>query len=624
MRCFLLSLLLAATCGLFAQNTNATFVSTYTYPGQQLSNIWGYAAGGKEYALVGAKNGLSIVDATNAAAPVELIQIPGPSSSWREIKTYLHYAYVVSEHGAGVQIVDLSNLPDTNLVRHSYFGDGALNGTMTRAHALHIDETKGYLYVYGSQQFSGKPLVFNLNVDPYNPTYVNYVDFIGYVHDGYVDNDRLYSGHIYAGMFSVVDMSNKNNPVLLASQPTPGAFTHNTWVSGNTVFATDEMSNSYLTAYDISNLNNITLLDKIQSNAGSGSSVHNTYIHKDFAITSWYKDGFTITDVSRPNNMIQVGNYDTYPGASGSGFSGCWGVYPYLPSGNILLSNITAQGTINGEMWIVAPNYVRGCYVEGIITDASTNLPLNGAAVQLLATTTTENSNALGVYKMGQLQSGTYTAQVSKNGYMTQTIAVTLANGMVTALDVALQPVSLPVELVLFQARAEGKSALLTWETASESQNAGFEVQQSPDGVRWQPIGFVPSHANGTEPNSYAFTVADLRPGLYYFRLRQMDIAGSDALSAQRSVQIKGGVLRAELLPNLVRDQCRLQLAVGQPTTVRVEVYHADSRSTGVHQSFSVEQDMDVPLSVADLARGTYFVIVSTERERLTLRLVKE
>ncbi len=617
MRYSLLSLLLVATVSLFAQNINTTFVSTYTYPGQSLANIWGYAAGGREYALVGAFNGLSIEDVTNPGAPVHITQIPGSSSSWHEIKTYSHYAYVVSEGGSGVQIVDLNGLPGSNLTYHSYFGDGAINGLMTRAHALHIDETKGYLYVYGSQQFDGKPLVFNLNIDPYNPVYVNYVDFIGYAHDGYVNNDRLYSGHIYAGMFSVVDMTNKNSPVLLGSQSTPGAYTHNTWPSGNTLFTTDEIPGSSLSAYDISNLNNITLLDKIQSNPGSGSIVHNTYILNDFAISSWYRDGFTITDVSRPDNMVQVGNYDTYSAGAGAGFDGCWGVYPYLPSGNILLSNI------NGEMWIVRANYVRGCYVEGTITSAATGNPLNGVRVELLTTSTTENSNASGIYKMGQLQSGPYTARISKSGYITQDVPVTLTNGLVTVLNAALQVASLPVELVRFQARAEGKSALLTWETASEKNNAGFEVQQSENGHDWTPVGFVPSRLNSTAANSYSFSVHDLWPGAHYFRLRQTDLDGSDALSEQRSVQIKGGGLRAELLPNLVRDQCRLHLAAEESTPVQIEVYYADARPTGLHWAFNLEQEMELPLAVDGLPTGTYLVVVQTERGRTTLRMVK-
>ncbi|MCK6690887.1 MAG: hypothetical protein L6Q97_02165, partial [Thermoanaerobaculia bacterium] len=109
-----------------------------------------------------------------------------------------------------------------------------------------------------------------------------------YAHDGYVNNDMLYSAHIYAGQFAIINMANKTNPTLLGTQTTPGAFTHNTWLSGNTLFTTDEVSNSYLATYNVSNPNNITMLDRIQITPGSGSIVHNTHVLDNYAVTSWY------------------------------------------------------------------------------------------------------------------------------------------------------------------------------------------------------------------------------------------------------------------------------------------------------------------------------------------------
>ncbi|MCB0576820.1 MAG: hypothetical protein KDC61_19835, partial [Saprospiraceae bacterium] len=82
----------------FTQNINVTFRSVLSYQGQNLANVWGYSdASGNEYALVGAKQGMSIVDVTNPDNPTEIVQIPGAFSNWHEIKTFQHYAYVVSE-----------------------------------------------------------------------------------------------------------------------------------------------------------------------------------------------------------------------------------------------------------------------------------------------------------------------------------------------------------------------------------------------------------------------------------------------------------------------------------------------------------------------------------------------
>jgi len=451
MKKYILPFLAALIAGFHAhaQNTNTAFRAKITYPGQTLANVWGYAAGGREYALAGGALGLIIVDVTNPDSPQPIVQIPGPNNLWKEIKTYKHYAYVVSEGGQGVQIIDLSGLPSATLSYHYYTGDGAIPNPVSKVHALHIDTTKGYLYLYGGDSWSGgRARIFNLNPDPYNPHFVSVYNttFPGnanYIHDGYVDNDTMYSAHIYSGFFSIVNMSDKNNPQLIATQPTPGLFTHNTWLSADrrVLFTTDEVNNSFLTAYDISDPSDIRLLDKIQSNPGSNSVVHNTHIRGNFAVTSWYKDGFTIVDVARPDNLVQVGNYDTYAG-SGGGTEGCWGVYPFFPSGTIVATNISALGTNNGELWVITPQYVRACYLEGKITDAVTGNPINGANVKILNTTplTQENSGPTGSYKTGQVQAGTFTVRISKTGYQSVDAPVLLENGAVTPLDIELFP----------------------------------------------------------------------------------------------------------------------------------------------------------------------------------------
>jgi len=624
--CFLTAF--AAT--LLAQNVNVTHRATLTYSGQTLANVWGYASGGNEYALVGAKNGLSIVDVTNPDAPDEIIQISGPTSSWREIKTYQHYAYVVTEGGGGVQIVNLNNLPGTNLSWHNYTGNGAINNLLSNIHALHVDVTKGYLYLFGANPnpFGGRAVVLNLNADPYNPTYVGYFNsnFSGsgnYIHDGFVDNDMMYGAHIYGGFFSIVNMTNKTNPTLITTQTTPGLFTHNTWRSGNTLFTTDEVSNSFLASYDISNTSNIVLLDKIQSNPGSNSIVHNTYIINDFAVTSWYKDGFTIVDVMRPANMVQVGNYDTYPNGSGTGFNGCWGVYPYLPSGNILASNISGSSASNGELMILTPDYVRGCYVEGEITNASNGLPLNGALVKLLSTNTSETSNALGLYKMGQLQTGNFTAQVSKAGFVTQNISVSLSSGVLTTLNVALMPVGLPVEMTRFSAEADGRDALLRWSTLSEKDNAGFEVQHSVRPNDWQAEGFVQGKGDSDTPADYEFRVPDLPPGTHFFRLRQMDFDGKNTFTEAKSLEIKGKTFHATFRPNTVSDVGELYFFTEKPLAVRVEIFTAAGSPIGLAWEFELEHETTLPVQTGHLPQGLYFAVVQAEGRRVVLPFLK-
>ncbi|MBI4931321.1 MAG: choice-of-anchor B family protein [Bacteroidetes bacterium] len=360
-----------------SQNVNITLAGQLSYGTQELSNIWGWKSpvDGKEYALVGAANGLSIVDVSNPSAPTEIIQVPVPPASancsWREVKTWGNYAYVTTECGTmGLQIIDLTNLPATNLLTATW--TPTINTVQLKTiHALHIDN--GKLYLYGSNVGGQGAIIADVSTTPMAPVYLGSYDAGGYIHDGYVRNDTMYASHVYAGTVEIVNLTNPASGIPLASFSTPDNFTHNTWLStdGKTCFTTDEVNNSFLAAFDISNFSNITLLDKIQSNPGSGSIVHNTYIVNkfgiDYAVTSWYKDGLTIVDASNPSNLIQVGNYDTSPSMSGGGYGGCWGVYPFLPSGIIVASDI--------ELGLFVLNSVH--LTTGVNENTVENLPVN-------------------------------------------------------------------------------------------------------------------------------------------------------------------------------------------------------------------------------------------------------
>ncbi|MDX1911486.1 MAG: choice-of-anchor B family protein, partial [Saprospiraceae bacterium] len=324
-----------------------------------------------------------------------------------------------------------------NLPSKYYRGDGIITNQLNTIHALHIDVTKGFLYAYGSNVFGGGAIVLNLS-DPWNPTYAGSYTDLGYIHDGYVDNDTMYAAHINIGVFSIVDMTNKSAPVLLNFQNTPTNFTHNTWLTEDrkTILTTDETPNSFLASYDVSDPENIQLLDKMQTNPGSGSIVHNTHIRGNYAITAWYTEGVNIVDVTDPRNLVETGIYDTYPQGSGGSFDGCWGVYPYLPSGNLVASNITP-----GELWVLTPSYQRACYLEGLVTDAATGLPIIGATVKITGNnTSTRVTQANGTYRTGQAQAGLIQVEFSKFGYQPMTLEANLSTGEVVILNAALMP----------------------------------------------------------------------------------------------------------------------------------------------------------------------------------------
>ncbi len=422
------------------QNINFQLRSTMDFPGQTLANVCGYWQNGQEYALLGGEAGLIIVNITNPDAPQQIVQIPGPNNLWKEIKVYSHYAYVTSEGGQGVQIVDLSNLPSANLTYHYYKGDGAIAGDLDAIHALHIDVKKGFLYTYGGsidQNDPGGAKIFNLSPDPYNPKYVNRFEQLGYIHDGYVDNDTLYACHINAGIMSIVDMTDKLNPQVLGTVETPGKFAHNSWMTNDRkhVLTTDEKAPSFLTAYDVSDPTDIRELDRSSPNNGNGTYVHNTHIINDYAVTSWYTSGVLIVDAHRPQNLITVAQYDTYAG-NNLEFEGCWGAFPYFPSGTVIATDIDP-----GQLTVLTPTYQRACYLEGKVTNGCNGQPLAGATIRINGSTDPlkiATTKADGLYKTGQVTPGNFTALISAPGFPSKTVNITLSSGQVTILDVLM------------------------------------------------------------------------------------------------------------------------------------------------------------------------------------------
>lgn len=425
------------------QDFNFQLRSTMEFPGQTLANVCGYWQNGKEYALLGGSKGMIIVDITNPDVPQQIVQIPAPEgpsndgSLWKEIKVYKQYAYLVTEAGGGLQIIDLSALPSAILTNHLYTGDGAIAEQLDKSHALHIDVKKGFLYIFGGPLFSGGAKIFDLNQDPYNPRYVGKFDQLGYIHDGYVDNDTLYAGHINAGIMSIVDMADKANPTLLGTVETPGKFTHNTWITDDRkhVLTTDETTPSFLASYDVSDPTDIQELDRVSPNDGYGSYVHNTHILNDYAVTSWYTDGVMIVDAHRPQNLVIVGSYDTYA-ASNLDFEGCWGAFPFFPSGIVITTNITP-----GKLTVLTPSYKRACYLEGKITKACDGNPLVNAKIVINGGTDPKKpvtTRANGLYRTGQFTPGNFTATIIAPGYISQTININLATAQITTLNVVM------------------------------------------------------------------------------------------------------------------------------------------------------------------------------------------
>ncbi len=429
----------------FTQNSmNMNLLGSYDYPTTQGNDIWGWVDGNdEEYALVGLRSGFSVVNVSNPSSTIEEFFIPDIYSIWRDIKTWGNYAYITTEADAGLLIVDLTDMTGNTFSHVSQFTNS--NGdsiSFTSAHDIYIDEN-GIAYIFGAGGPGLQPngaIFLDVNANPTNPVYLGEWND-QYIHDGMVRGDTMWAGCVYDGKVFCVDVSDKTNPQTLGSVTTPNAFTHNAWVSddGNYVFTTDEQSDAYLTAFDVSNLSNIFEVDRIQSNPGLNSIPHNTFVDGNFLITSYYRDGTTVHDITYPSNMIQVAYYDSYSG-SGNGFDGCWGTYPYLPSGNIISSDINSGPGGSGRLLIYGRDFQQACYLKGNVIDGITSSPISNTSIEILSTTINENTNLIGFYQTASVNSGTFQVVFSDPGYTSDTLTVSLVNGVMTILDAVLFP----------------------------------------------------------------------------------------------------------------------------------------------------------------------------------------
>lgn len=441
--CFAFLLFTASLVAQYEGTFNATLIANVderNTGSRSYNDVWGYQdANGREYAIMGGRNGTIIYDLSNPASPDEIAYVPGANSIWRDIKSFGHYLYVVADRGQdGLLIINMEHAPDS--VSWEFWKPvltaGADTRVLEKCHNLYIDE-QGICYIAGCNLNGGGVLMFDVGSTPGDPRYIGPATF-RYSHDVFARGDTLYSADLTNGFFSITDVSNKQSPEFLAFQQTTRNFTHNVWLSddGQYLFTTDERPNANVDAYDISDLDNIRLLDTYRPLATEGQGVlpHNVHYYNGYLVISYYADGVKIVDASRPDNLIEVAAYDTSPN-TGSG-DGCWGVYPYLASGYVLASDM------NEGLFVLDVDYQRACYLEGRVIDAETGAPLSDINVVIPSDQANfDRTRPDGRFRTGVLESGTFEVVFKKAGYQPKTVAVSLQNGLLTELEVALEPI---------------------------------------------------------------------------------------------------------------------------------------------------------------------------------------
>lgn len=182
---------------------------------------------------------------------------------------------------------------------------------------------------------------------------------------------------------------------------------------------------------------------------------------------------------------------------------------------------------------------------------------------------------------------------------------------------------SLPVELASFTAATDGGAVRLAWTTASETNNAGFAVeQQHADG--WDEVGFVAGHGTTTERHDYTFTVANAAPGRQTFRLRQHDTDGAIHYSAPVTVEVP--VATEDVVPDAFALRVAPVPARASVTVTATLPPHASGRVDVLdvlgRVVFSADASAPVALDVQAWPEGRYVVRLLTETRLYTAPLV--
>ena len=180
----------------------------------------------------------------------------------------------------------------------------------------------------------------------------------------------------------------------------------------------------------------------------------------------------------------------------------------------------------------------------------------------------------------------------------------------------------LPVELTSFEATVDGFAVLLRWQTASETNNAGFEVQRSRDEGQeegdWQVLGFVEGAGTTAEPQDYTYRVAEVASGTHRFRLKQIDFDGAFDYSPEVEVAIAvpGDYLLTPAYPNPFNPQTQFSLGVARAQDVRIEVFDALGRRVDVlfDGPMASNQSRAFVFDAAMLPSGLYVIRVGGER----------
>ena len=340
-------------------------ITALGFPGAEGNDIWGWTDPNtdREYALMGTTSGISFVDVTSPAAPRVLGRLPTRTSNslWRDVKTVGNYAYVVSEAGGhGIQIFDLTRLRNASSPPRVLSADAVYTG-FGNAHNIVALPERNLVIGVGTGTCNGGLHMVDVS-DPLTPTFAGCGSEAGYAHDAqcvvYSGPDPDYQGRDLCigsngrnqegDQYSVTDITDRQNPVLVSLFIHPNAgYAHQGWFTEDQRYfiANDEgdengSSPTRTLVFDLSDLDAPIYVGKYD---GATPSIdHNLYVRGNLVFEANYRSGLRVLEIGNLAfaQLTEVAFFDTFPGSNSASFNGAWSVYPYFPSGTIIVSDI--------------------------------------------------------------------------------------------------------------------------------------------------------------------------------------------------------------------------------------------------------------------------------------------
>ena len=329
------------------------------------NDSWGWTdpTTGTEYVLMGLNNGTAFVDISQPASPVIVGMLPTHtvSSSWRDMKVYANYAFIVADLSSdhGLQVFDLTQLRNVDAAAMPMtFTETAYYNEFGDAHNIVINEQSGFAYAVGSDTCRGGLHMINIQ-DPLHPQFAGCYADDGYTHDArcvmYHGPDLAYNDHEICfnsneDTVTVVDVSDKAAPKMLSRVATAeNHYVHQGWLTEDQRYflqddELDELLDKHNTRtymWDMADLDAPSLVGMYTS--ALTSTDHNLYVLGSHVFEANYTSGLRVLDLAGlPNGDLQeVAYFDTEPDNDSSRTRSAWNVYPFFKSGSVAVSTIT-------------------------------------------------------------------------------------------------------------------------------------------------------------------------------------------------------------------------------------------------------------------------------------------